>query len=147
MQFLVYEWCICLPMASEDLFTRFVEPGRVCTVEYGPDCDKVATIVDIINQNRILIDGPTTGVARQSIPIRWLKLSDVVVKGVCRGCRSSTLKGLLEEQKAIESFNETAHGKKRRVLQFRSQMTDFERFKLMVAHKRRRTVMRKGLRK
>ena len=130
-------------MASGELFTRFVEPGRLCSVEYGPDASKMCTIVDIIDQNRVLIDGPTSKVTRQSIPLQWIKLTEIVVKGVKRGCRTSYLKKLLEEQKILDAYNETAEGRKRAALQFRAQMTDFERFKLMVAHKRRRALMRK----
>lgn len=52
-------------------------------------------------------------VKRQSIPIRWVKLSDVVVNGVNRGCRSVTLKKLMEEQKALDTFATTPEGKKR----------------------------------
>jgi len=33
-------------------------------INYGLDVGKLAVVVDIINDKRVLIDGPTTGVAR-----------------------------------------------------------------------------------
>ena len=51
-------------------------------VNYGEDTGKLATIVDIVDQNKCLIDGPKslTGVVRQLIPFKRLALTDLVVK-------------------------------------------------------------------
>ena len=46
------------------VFTKFVEVGRVVKVNYGPDEGKLAVVVEILNDKRVLIDGPTTGVKR-----------------------------------------------------------------------------------
>ncbi len=41
-------------MAQESkLYTRFAEVGRVVLVQYGPNYGKLATIVDILDQNRV----------------------------------------------------------------------------------------------
>ena len=47
-------------------FKRFVEIGRVAVISYGPDSGKLCTIVDVIDHNRVLVDGPAaiTGVHR-----------------------------------------------------------------------------------
>eukprot|EP01036_Dinobryon_divergens_P053180 gene53180-71096_t len=39
-------------------FTRFVEIGRVGLINYGPDCGKLCTIIDVVDAKRVLIDGP-----------------------------------------------------------------------------------------
>jgi large subunit ribosomal protein L14e len=59
-----------------------VEVGRVCLVNYGPDAGKLCTIVDIVDQNKCLIDGPRkmTGCGRQVIPFKRLALTDFVCK-------------------------------------------------------------------
>lgn len=130
-------------MASESgLFERFVEPGRLCMI---PHLNKVVVIVDIIDQNRVLIDGPTSDVPRQQVPLKHIQLTDVVVKNVQRGCRTRGLLTLLEAQGSIAKFNESEAGKKQAAQAFRTNMTDFERFKLMVAHKRRRTLIREAM--
>ena len=48
-------------------FKRYVELGRVCLINYGEEAGKLATIVDVIDNNRVLVDGPETGVKRQPI--------------------------------------------------------------------------------
>ena len=56
--------------------------GRVCVVNYGPDAGKLCTIVDIVDQNKCLVDGPNklTGMGRQVIPFKRLALTDLVCK-------------------------------------------------------------------
>ena len=63
------------------LFKRFVEIGRVVLISYGPDAGKVATIVDVIDQNRVLLDGPEklTGVHRHELNIKRITLTDLKV--------------------------------------------------------------------
>ena len=62
------------------VFTRFVEVGRVAYVSYGPEFGKLCTIVDIIDGNRVrslfpwlnmqvLVEGPSTGVKRQQMAV------------------------------------------------------------------------------
>ena len=46
-------------------FKRFVEVGRVVFAADGKEKGKIAAIVNVIDQNKVLIDGPTTGVSRQ----------------------------------------------------------------------------------
>lgn len=73
------------------VFTRFVEPGRVVLVNYGPYINKLAVIVEIINTNRVLIDGPTTGVKRHELSLRRVKLTDVVIT-IKKGAKSGAVK-------------------------------------------------------
>ena len=40
-------------------FTRFVEIGRVVLINYGEDAGKLGTIVDVVDNGRALVDGPT----------------------------------------------------------------------------------------
>ena len=47
-------------------FKKFVEVGRVAVLGgEGPNQGKIAAIVNVIDQNRVLVDGPTSGVLRQ----------------------------------------------------------------------------------
>ena len=48
-------------------YKKFVEIGRVAVLNTGKDAGKIAAIVNVIDQNRVLIDGPTSGVPRQVI--------------------------------------------------------------------------------
>lgn len=39
--------------AHAQLFTRFVEIGRVVLVNYGPDYGKLATVIDVVDGNKV----------------------------------------------------------------------------------------------
>ena len=44
------------PNRHTQLFTRFVEIGRVVLVNYGPDCGKLATVIDVVDGNKVRCD-------------------------------------------------------------------------------------------
>lgn len=48
-------------MAPTKLFSRFVEIGRVVMISYGPETGKLATIVDVVDQNRVRGAPPAPG--------------------------------------------------------------------------------------
>ena len=58
-----------------------MQVGRVCLVNYGPDEGKLCTVVDIIDGNKVMVDGPLeiTGVSRQMMPLKRLALTDLAV--------------------------------------------------------------------
>ena len=58
---------------------RLVEIGRVIYIRYGEDTGKLAVIVDVIDDKRALIDGPTTGVIRQQLPFTRMQLTEFVL--------------------------------------------------------------------
>merc|ERR1712032_1181874 len=129
---------VSVPAPVMAMFQRFVQPGRLALITYGPCEGKICTITDIVDQKRVVVDGPEalTGVRRHMMPIRRLSLTDFRVK-IPRGAREKTLKKALAEDDALKKFDETAWGKKIKSKAARANMTDFERFKLMVARKNR----------
>ncbi|MGH0171249.1 UNVERIFIED_CONTAM: hypothetical protein FKN15_002680 [Acipenser sinensis] len=62
------------------VFKRYVEIGRVAYVSFGPHAGKLVAIIDVIDQNRALIDGPCSGVKRQAMPFKCMQLTDFVIK-------------------------------------------------------------------
>ncbi|CAG8548325.1 27880_t:CDS:2 [Dentiscutata erythropus] len=122
-------------------FKRFVEVGRVVFINYGEDAGKLAVIVDIIDHNRALIDGPTTGVARHSHAFRRLTLTDLVIKGFPRGSRSSIVRKYFEKEEILEKWNQSAWAKKLDNRRKKAALTDFDRFKLLKLKKQRRRVV------
>ena len=128
------------------LFTRYVEPGRLCRINYGPENGKLCTIIDIINQNRVLVDGPVavTGVERQAIPMKWISLTDFKCD-VYRGVKAKALKKALAESGAVKKFEESGWGKKIAAKAKKAKLTDFERFRVMVAKKTKaKLISKKG---
>merc|ERR1711924_449569 len=59
-------------------------------INYGPDANKLAVICDVVDQNRCVVYGPTSGVARQIIGYKRLSLTDIKIE-LGRGARAGTV--------------------------------------------------------
>ncbi|KAF9997854.1 hypothetical protein BGZ79_008456 [Entomortierella chlamydospora] len=125
-------------------FQRVVEIGRVVMINYGPDAGKLAVIVDIIDHNRALIEGPTTGIARTSYAFRRLTLTPLVIK-VPRNAGQAVLKAAIEKQDLAGSWAKTSWAKKIASRAQRAANTDFDRFKLQKYKKLRREIVNKAV--
>ncbi|KAF2077294.1 hypothetical protein CYY_001419 [Polysphondylium violaceum] len=113
-------------------FSLFVEIGRVVLINYGPLLNKTAIIIDVLDQNRVLVHGPTTGVERQIVNIKWITLTKLTIK-VQRGAR---LASLMTAIKAADLDNKVAQlnlVKKITAASDKAALTDFARFKLRLA--------------
>mmetsp|Transcript_28818 Transcript_28818/g.63022 ORF Transcript_28818/g.63022 Transcript_28818/m.63022 type:complete len:134 (-) Transcript_28818:86-487(-) len=130
------------------MFTRFVEPGRLALITYGPCAGKMCTIVDIVDQKRVVVDGPVsvTGVSRHMMPVKRLSLTDFKTK-LPRGAREKTLRTALDRDGVMTKWSETAWAKKLKAKETRASMSDFDRFKLMVAKKKRSKAVKVALKK
>merc|ERR1719356_2308962 len=80
------------------------------------------------------------------MPIKRMSLTDFRVK-VRRGCREKVLKKELEKDEIMKKWSETSWAKKLAAKKARESMTDFDRFKLMVAKKKRAQAVKKTLKK
>ncbi|CAE8597887.1 unnamed protein product [Polarella glacialis] len=78
------------------------------------------------------------------MPVKRLSLTDfrTVVR---RGCREKTLKKALAKDEIMKKWSDSAWAKKLKAKATRENMTDFERFKLMVARKKRSQAVKKVL--
>ena len=62
------------------VFHKFVEIGRVISINYGPYVGKTAVVLDIVDANKILIEGPHSGVPRMIVPIKRINLTHFKIK-------------------------------------------------------------------
>lgn len=117
-------------------------------INYGPDAGKIATIIDVVDENKALIDGPfeVTGVNRQVISFKRLALTDLTTK-IPRQPRATTLKKALAKDTIVEKWNATAWAQKIARKKTRAALTDFDRFKLMIARKQKSSLVKKALAK
>jgi len=122
------------------MFTRFVEIGRVCLVNYGPDEGKLATIIDVVDQNKCLIDGEN--IKRQIINFRRIALTDFKVK-IARNARGKTLKAAWKEGDIESKWGATSWAKKLVAKKRRANLTDFERFQVMKAKQQKAQILGK----
>ena len=127
-------------------FKKFVEVGRVALINYGDDYGKICVIVDIAGPTEVLIDGPKLGVARQLINLRKLSLTALTIK-INKGARTGTLQDAILKEKLIEKWANTTQALKLKKKAIREKLNDFERFQVMVLHRRRSFMTKKALKK
>ncbi|XP_027196727.2 protein-S-isoprenylcysteine O-methyltransferase-like isoform X2 [Dermatophagoides pteronyssinus] len=106
-----------------------VQIGRVALINFGQDAGKLVTIVDIVDQNRALIDGTSTGVPRQAIPFKRLRLTKFRLR-IPYGTSSKNIQKIWKENEIEKKFGETKLALRLKQQQLKSNMTDFDRFKL-----------------
>ncbi|KAH3769835.1 hypothetical protein DPMN_171112, partial [Dreissena polymorpha] len=111
---------------------RKVEIGRVAYIAYGDDKGKLCVIVDVIDQNRVLIEGPCTNVTRKQVNLKALQLTQFVLK-VPRSGRQKVVRKMWEKENISKKWSETIWAKKIANREKRATLTDFDRFKLMKA--------------
>ena len=122
-------------------FTRFVEVGRVCFINYGPNYGKLCTIVDILDENKVLVEGPIslTGVKRQVLPLKRLYLTKLTMS-IPRGASVSAVQAAWNNEKIQEKWEESAWAKKLAKRAAKASMNDFQRFSAMIEKRKARAV-------
>ena len=114
----------------------YVEAGRVAFINYGDDYGKLVVIVDIVDAQRVLVDG-LKNFPRVIYPLKRLKLTRIVIEGVLRGARTGTIAKLAKKFNLDEAWSKTSYAKRFDADKKRSATTDFDRFKIMVLRKQR----------
>nr|ALS05257.1 60S ribosomal protein L14 [Tortanus forcipatus] len=121
-------------------FKKFVEIGRVVYLADGPAKGNIAAIVNVIDQNRVLIDGPTSGVLRQAYPIKQVHLTPLKVNfpfdAPTKVVRKELNGAKVDEKWAASSWAKRLENKAKR-----ATMTDFDRFKLRKAKSQRNRIV------
>ncbi|KAH6630432.1 ribosomal protein L14-domain-containing protein [Chaetomium sp. MPI-SDFR-AT-0129] len=137
-------------MASIDIGAtswRRVEVGRVLKLENG----SLATIVEIIDHKRALVDGPSDdeklATPRGIVSFSRALLTPIVVEKLPRGARSTTVKKAWEASGVDAKWKESNWAKKQLQQERRQSLTDFDRFKVLRLKKQRRFEERKALAK
>ncbi|XP_075068514.1 large ribosomal subunit protein eL14 [Mixophyes fleayi] len=128
------------------VFKRYVQIGRVAYISFGPHAGKLVAIVDVIDQNRALVDGPCSGVRRQAMPFKCMQLTDFVLK-FPHSARQKYVRVAWEKEKVNEKWNATNWAKRIEARQKKAKMSDFERYKVMKAKKMRNKIIRHEMKK
>ncbi|XP_078395980.1 large ribosomal subunit protein eL14 [Cetorhinus maximus] len=128
------------------VYKRYVEIGRVAYIAFGPHAGKLVAIVDVIDQNRALVDGPCSGVRRQAMPFKCMQLTDFKIQ-IPHSVRHKSVKAAWEKEKITEKWQATHWAKKIEARAKRAKMTDFDRYKVMKAKKMRNKIIKHELSK
>lgn len=145
---------------TQPLFKRFIQVGRVVLIQRGYNEGKLAVVIDVVDHNRAFVDGPLSGVKRQSMSFKNLAITDIVIKIPRYGCQNSciplplrathhfsscrekTLKAAWEKADVTAQWEKTAWAKTRAARATRAASTDFDRFKINVAKHKRNLLIR-----
>ncbi|KAK7202984.1 60S ribosomal protein L14 [Myxozyma melibiosi] len=126
---------------------RLVEVGRIVLVSKGAAAGKLATIVEIIDHKRILVDGPTSGVPRQALALAHVTLTPLVITKLTRGARSATVTKKWAAESIDEKWAKSAWAQKIKSREIRWGLNDFQRFQVLILKKQRRYEVKKALAK
>ena len=127
-------------------YTQFVEAGRLALICFGPLADKLAVIVDILDDKRVIIDILESNEPRQMIPIKRLKLTDFVAE-IPRNAPEADVKKAVEAADLIKKWNDSKWAQNIKKGQNRSNMNDFQRFKYSRLVAKRDELVAKQLKK
>mmetsp|Transcript_17179 Transcript_17179/g.35107 ORF Transcript_17179/g.35107 Transcript_17179/m.35107 type:complete len:120 (+) Transcript_17179:81-440(+) len=113
-------------------YTRLVEVGRVAMINYGKDYGKLVVIVDIVDGSRALCDAP--GMTRKPIYYKRLAITEFKID-IPKAVDKKDLVSAVGSSKAFEKFAATTWGKKLAAKKAKAGLSDFDRFKKMIAKK------------
>ncbi|XP_042239944.1 60S ribosomal protein L14-like [Homarus americanus] len=122
-------------------FRKLVQIGRVVYLNEGRYKGRLAVIVDVIDANRALIDGPSTGVPRQGFMFSEMFLTKYLLK-INRSQRSKLVRKAWDDEKITEKFDGSVWNKNLNKDVLRSNMTDFDRYKLGRARQTRNKIVK-----
>merc|ERR1712096_577503 len=117
-------------------FNKFVEIGAVVYVNSGKYKGKLATIVNIVDQARVLVDGPCTGVPRDVISMKSIQLTKFKTNATL-GAKTATVKKCWEKAE-IDSSGPHPWAVSLKQKERRQNLNCFDRFKLMKLKQARR---------
>lgn len=120
---------------------RYVQIGRVAIVNFGQHTNKLVVILNILDASRVLVEGPTSGVRRQVLTTHRLALTPIAI-AIPRNARQGTLNKIYAESKVDEKWSQTSWAKKIATRAHRAQMTDLDRFKVVIARRKLNKVAR-----
>ncbi|KAJ9070712.1 60S ribosomal protein L14 [Entomophthora muscae] len=119
------------------VFKRYVEVGRGAVLRGGKYDQKLVIIVDIVDHNRALVEGPTSDVPRHVEAFKNMDLTNIVIPKLPRGASTKYLKACAEKAEVAKTWAATAWSIKIEARKKRAALNDFERFNVMVLKKKR----------
>ncbi|KAI6182201.1 60S ribosomal protein L14 [Aphelenchoides bicaudatus] len=124
------------------IYNKFVEIGRVAFIASGKNEQKLAVIVDVVDGNRVLLDGPSSGVARGVRNLKDLHLTKYKIP-IRVGQRTKKVQQAYDEAKINDAWNKSSWAQKLQKRKLRAGLNDFERFKVSRVKQLRNRVIAK----
>lgn len=96
---------------------------------------------------QVLIDGPTTGVPRQGAALAHVVLTPHVIAKLPRAAKSSAVAKKWESSDIDAKWANSAWAKKIAQRKRRSELTDFERFQVVILKKQKKLAVHRAVAK
>lgn len=125
------------------MFRTYVEAGRVAYINFGADYGKLCVVVDLLNDKKVLVDGPSF--PRVIYPLRRLTLTKFKLP-VQRGARTGSVLKAWKAADMQKKWDESSVAQKMARFAKRASLSDYERFAVMV-HRRKRAAQAKDMMK
>jgi len=112
---------------------RCIEVGRICVIVFGRHYRRLVIIVDMIDKNRVLVDGLNgvlSRVQRISMPIRWLETTKFRLLNLPRDTTKDQLKGLITKTNVVNEWRNSTTGRRHECIKRKERLNDFGRWKL-----------------
>ncbi|KAF2404761.1 60S ribosomal protein L14-B [Trichodelitschia bisporula] len=131
---------------------RLVEVGRVVLFSApSPYVGRIATIVEIIDHKRVLVDGPSDdedkAVPRHAAALANVALTPIVIEKLPRAIGNGALKSAWKAAEVEKKWESGVFAQRRAQSAKRRSLNDFERFKVMRLRKQVRFEEKKALAK
>ena len=111
-------------------FSRLVEVGRVCMINFGKEYGQLVVIADVVDQAYALADNTVTG-QRGKVLFKRLTVTPHLVD-IERGATKAEVKKAVASSGALKAFGDSKWGKKLAAREAKAAMTDFDRYKARV---------------
>lgn len=126
-------------MQSEILLQK----GRIIYINYGCLAQKYAVLCDFVNTKKVIIDSPNGEFPRQVITVKRIEPTKFRLQNFEDNlCIKEYAQRFL---KAVEALSENGKGKLMKVQALRKNLTDLERFKVMVLRRKLSKALRTNL--
>jgi len=130
---------------------KSVEVGRIVHFSSGKYRNRIAAIVEIIDNKRVLVDGPAADakhdVPRHAASLADVSLTSIVIEKLPRGIRRGSLKSKWEEAEVDKNWKEGSSSKSLERNGKRRSLIDFHRHSVMRLKKRVRFQEKRALAK
>ncbi|MES1917991.1 60S ribosomal protein L14 [Bonamia ostreae] len=118
--------------------------GRVCFINRETNFGKLVVIVDIVDTTKAVVEGIQNKIKRHSVILKSLEILPLEMD-ITQTSSSSDIDKISKNDKIVEKFQKSAAFKKIDRMQRREKMNDFDRFKVMIAQKKRSEIIKKHI--
>merc|ERR1712018_262617 len=122
------------------VYEKFVEIGAVVYITLGHHKGKIAAIANVIDQNRVLVDGPCSDVPRCVVNLKQLQITKFKIN-IPFGYRTGGIKKVWEKEGISAQWSATKWAQKIEAKAIKATLTDFDRFKLMKIKQKRARII------